>query len=350
MSEEISQNDVVLSKEQQETYDDLTIGQKVAILFMQIGEDATARVFANLDVDLITQISTELALIKNVEQPISAKILEEFNTLLKTNQYILNGGLDYAKEVLFKTFGADTANSILAKLTKDLGDAQSFKFLSKVKPEQLADFIVTEHPQTVALILAHMSPITAAETLSYFDDDLKADVTIRMANLGDISPSIIKKVSAVLESKLESLTTYKVEVGGPRAVAEMLNKLGQKSTKSTIELVEKADSALASTIKELMFTFEDIDKLDGNAIRELLKVLDQNQLMVALKGSAGDLKEKFMANMSQRAAEAFDEEMQFLGAVKVKDVEDAQRAIVEEVGKLAEKGLVQMGDADEVIE
>jgi flagellar motor switch protein FliG len=350
MSNETSENNIVLSKEQQEIYDDLSIGQKVAILFMQIGEDASARVFANLDVDLITQISTELALLKNVEQPISAKVLEEFNMLLKTNQYILNGGLDYAKEVLFKTFGADTANSILAKLTKDLGDAQSFKFLVKVKPEQLADFIVTEHPQTIALILAHMTPIAAAETLSFFDDDLKADVTIRMANLGDISPSIIKKVSAVLESKLESLTTYKVEVGGPRAVAEMLNKLGQKATKSTIDLVEKSDGELASTIKELMFTFEDIDKLDANAIRELLKVLDQNQLMVALKGSGEDLKTKFLENMSQRAAEAFEEEMQFLGAVKVKDVEEAQRGIVEEVGKLAEKGLVQMGDADEVIE
>ena len=344
------ESDIVLTKEQQEVYDDLSTGEKVAIFLMQLGEDTTSRVFANLDVSLITQISTELALLKNVEQPISASVLEEFNMLLKTNQYILNGGLDYAREVLFKTFGTDTANSILAKLTKDLGDAQSFKFLAKVKPEQLADFIVTEHPQTIALILAHMSPIAAAETLSYFEDEIKADVAIRMANLGDISPSIIKRVSAVLESKLESLTTYKVEVGGPRAVAEMLNKLGQKATKSTIDLVEKADGELASSIKELMFTFEDIDKLDATAIRELLKVLDQNQLMVALKGSAGDLKEKFMSNMSQRAAEAFEEELQFLGAVKVKDVEEAQRAIVEEVGKLAEKGLVQMGDADEVIE
>ena len=343
-------DDIILTNEQQEIYNGLSIGQKVAIFLMQLGEDTTSRVFSNLDVDLITQISTELAQLKNIEQPISAVVLEEFNTLLRTNQYILHGGLDYAKEVLFKTFGSDTANSILAKLTKDLGDAQSFKFLSKVKPEQLADFIVTEHPQTVALILAHMSPVSAAETLSYFEDELKADVTIRMANLGDISPSIIKKVSAVLESKLESLTTYKVEVGGPRAVAEMLNKLGQKATKSTIELLEKADSELASSIKELMFTFEDIDKLDAPAIRELLKVLDQAQLMVALKGSSDQLKEKFMENMSQRAAEAFNEEMQFVGAVKVKDVEEAQRAIVEEVGKLAEKGLVQMGDADEVIE
>ena len=346
----MSENKFELTPEQKEIYDNLTTGQRIAILLMQLGEDTTARVFANLDVDLVTQLSAELALAKNVEQPISAAVLEEFNILFKTNKYITSGGFDYAKEVLYKTFGVDTANSILSKLKKDLGDAQSFKFLAKVKPEQLADFITTEHPQTIALILAHMEPIAAAETLSYFEDDLKADVTIRMANLGDISPATIKKVSAVLESKLEALTTYKVEVGGPRAVAEILNKLGQKDSKTTIELVEKSDENLATTIKELMFTFEDIDTLDKGAIRELLKVLDKNNLMVALKGSNDSLLNKFLENMSERAAEAFKEEMQFLGPVKVKDVEDAQRVVVDEVSKLAEKGLIQMGGAEELIE
>ncbi len=339
-----------LTPEQQEEYDNLSMGQKVAILLMQLGEDTTARVFASLDVALVTQISTEIALVKHVEQPLASAILEEFNALLKTNKYLTSGGIEYAKEVLFKTFGVDTANSILAKLTKEIGDAQSFKFLAKVKPEQLADFISTEHPQTIALILAHMAPVHAAETLSYFDDDLKADITIRMANLGDISPAIIKKVSAVLESKLESLTTYKVEVGGPRAVAEMLNKLGASASKTTIELVEKADNELAETIKELMFTFEDITTLDNSAIRELLKVLDKNNLMVALKGASDTLLEQFTTNMSSRAAETFIEEMGFLGPVKVKDVEEAQRIVVEEVIKLADKGLIQMGDSDELIE
>ncbi len=339
-----------LTPEQQEVYESLSMPQKIAILLMQLGEDTTARVFANLDVNLVTQISTEIALVKQVERPIASAILEEFNTLLKTNKYLTTGGLEYAKEVLFKTFGVDTANAILAKLTKEIGDAQSFKFLAKVKPEQLADFISTEHPQTIALILAHMSPSQAAETLSFFEDDLKADVTIRMANLGDISPAIIKKVSAILESKLESLTTYKVEVGGPRSVAEMLNKLGASASKTTLELVEKADAELANSIKELMFTFEDIETLDKNAIREILKVLDKNNLMVALKGASEALVEKFTSNMSSRAAEAFVEEMQFLGPVKVKDVEEAQRQVVEEVTKLADKGIIQLGDSDEVIE
>jgi flagellar motor switch protein FliG len=339
-----------LTTEQKIIYDELSMNQKIAILLTQIGDDSTSRLFANMDVELVTDFSADLVRLDNYDKPIATAVLEEFAALFQSNQYIVNGGLDYAKEILFKTFGADTAQNILNKLAKDLNEAKSFNFLAKVKPEQLADFIVTEHPQTIALILAHMNPIAAAETLSFFEDDLRADVTIRMANLGDISPAIIKRVSAVLESKLESLTSYKVEVGGPRAVAEILNKLGQKATKSTMELIEKSDNELANVIKELMFTFEDIDKLDANAIRELLKVLDKNQLMVALKGAGDDLKEKFLENMSQRAAEAFEEEMGFLGATKVKDVEDAQRKIVEEVQKLAEKGLVQMGEADEVIE
>ncbi|HIP02886.1 MAG TPA: flagellar motor switch protein FliG [Campylobacterales bacterium] len=339
-----------LTDEQKVIYEELTMDKKIAILLTQIGDDSTSRLFANMDVELVTNFSADLVRLENYDKPVATAVLEEFAALFQSNQYIVNGGLDYAKEILFKTFGADTAQNILNKLSKELNEAKSFNFLAKVKPEQLADFIVNEHPQTIALILAHMNPVAAAETLSFFEDDLRADVTIRMANLGDISPSIIKRVSAVLESKLESLTSYKVEVGGPRAVAEILNKLGQKATKSTMEIIEKSDNELANAIKELMFTFEDIDKLDATAIRELLKVLDKNQLMIALKGAGGDLKEKFLENMSQRAAEAFEEEMGFLGATKVKDVEDAQRKIVEEVQKLAEKGLVQIGEADEVIE
>ena len=339
-----------LTESQKVTYAELTINQKIAILLTQIGDDATSRLFANMDVDLVTNFSADLVSLQNYDKPVATAVLEEFVALFQSNQYIVNGGLDYAKEILFKTFGADTAQGILNKLAKDMSEAKSFNFLSKVKPEQLADFIVTEHPQTIALILAHMNPVSAAETISFFEDGLRADVTIRMANLGDISPTIIKRVSAVLESKLESLTSYKVEVGGPRAVAEILNKLGQKATKTTMEIIEKEDTSLANTIKELMFTFEDIDQLDNSAIRELLKVLDNNQLMIALKGTGDELKEKFLENMSQRAAEAFEEEMGFLGATKVKDVEDAQRKIVDEVQKLAEKGLIQMGEADEVIE
>ncbi len=339
-----------LTEEQKDIYNELGTDKKIAILLTQLGDETTSKLFSSLDVGVVTDLTADLVRLENVDKPVATAILEEFTALFQSNKYIVNGGLEYAREILFKTFGPDTAQSILNKLSKDLNESKSFNYLAKVKPEQLADFIITEHPQTIALILAHMNPVAAAETLSFFEDDQKADVTIRMANLGDISPAIIKRVSAVLESKLESLTSYKVEVGGPRAVAEMLNKLGQKATKSTMDLIEKSDNDLANIIKELMFTFEDIEKLDATAIRELLKVLDKNQLMIALKGTGADLKVKFTENMSARAAEAFEEEMEFLGATKVKDVEEAQRKIVDEVQKLAEKGLVQIGEADEMID
>ena len=284
-----------------------------------------------------------------MDKTIGAAVLEEFYVIFQSNQYINTGGMDYARDLLIKALGPDAAKAILDKLAKTMQSQKNFAYLAKIRPQQLADFIINEHPQTIALILAHMDASGAAETLGYFSDELRAEVAIRMANLGDISPSVVKRVSAVLESKLESLTSYKVEVGGTRSVAEIFNRLGQKAAKATIAQIEQVDAQLAIEIKEMMFTFEDISKLDNNAIREILKIADKKDLTLALKSAPDDLKQKFMGNMSQRASEQFMEEMQFLGAVKVRDVENAQRKIVEVVQTLAEQGLVQLGEQDDVI-
>ncbi|WP_122863198.1 flagellar motor switch protein FliG [Campylobacter showae] len=339
-----------LNEQQKMVYDDLSMPEKIAILLIQLGEDVTTLLFSHMEVDVITEISRYIATAKSMDKNVAAAVLEEFYALMQSNQYMRSGGLEYAKEILYRTFGPETAQKILDKLAKSMENSKSFGYLTKVKPQQLADFIMTEHPQTIALILAHMDSTSAAETLSFFNDELRSEVVVRMANLGDISPSIIKRVSTVLEGKLESLTSYKVEVGGPRAVAEVLNRLGQKASKATIEYIEDIDDKLATTIKELMFTFEDINTPNQAAIREILKNVDKKDLMVALKGSGDALKEKFLSSMSQRASEAFKEEMQFLGAVRVKDVEEAQRRIVEQVQALAEGGAFQIGEADEMIE
>ncbi len=339
-----------LNEQQKMIYDDLSMPEKVAILLIQLGEDATTLVFSHMDIDVITEISRYIASAKTIDKTVAAAVLEEFYALMQSNQYMKSGGIEYAKEILFRTFGPEIAQKIMDKLQKSMETTKSFGYLSQVRPQQLADFIVKEHPQTIALIVAHMDATSAAETLVYFPDDLRSEVIIRMVNLGDISPSVVKRVSTVLESKLESLTSYKVEVGGPRAVAEVLNRLGQKASKSTIGIIEQSDPSLAVTIKEMMFTFEDINTLDNNAIREILKVVDKKDLMVGLKGSGEELKQKFLANMSQRASEAFVEEMQFLGAVRVKEVEEAQRRVVELVQKLAEEGVFQVGESDEMIE
>jgi len=339
-----------LSPAQQAQFDEMSIAEKIAILLVQLGEDATSIIFSHMDIESITEVSKHIAMNKTVEKAIAGAVLEEFYAIFQSGQFITSGGLDYARELLYRTLGPDEAKKVLEKLSKSMQSTQNFAYLSKIKPQQLADFIVNEHPQTIALILAHMDASEAAETLQYFPDELRSEVAMRMAKLGDISPSVIKRVSAVLESKLESLASYKVEVGGPRAVADVFNRLGAKAAKSTLSQIEQVDEELAQQIKEMMFTFEDIVTLDKNAIIEILKAIDKADLMLALKSAPEELKEKFFSAMSERAREAFEEEMQFMGPVKMKEVEAAQRRIVEVVNQLAEAGTIQMGSTDEMVE
>lgn len=340
---------MTLTPKQRAQYDELSMSEKVAILLIQVGEEITSEVFHHLDIESITEISKHIMQLGGTDKAVGAAVLEEFYTILQSNQYINSGGVDYARELLIKTLGPDIAKRVLDKLAKTMQSTKNFGYLDKVKPQQLADFIVNEHPQTIALILAHMDSGGAAETLGFFTDELRAEISIRMANLGDISPSVVKRVSAVLEQQVESLTSYKVEVGGPRAVAEMFNRMGQKTAKATLAQIEQRDEQLANEIKEMMFTFEDMIKLDKSAIIEILKVADKKDLALALKSSADELKQKFMSNMSSRASEQFAEEIQFLGAVKVRDIEAAQRKIIEVVQNLSEQGLIQLGEQDDVI-
>ncbi|WP_297434212.1 flagellar motor switch protein FliG [Sulfurimonas sp.] len=339
-----------LTPQLQASFDEMSIAEKIAILLLQLGEDATSAIFSNMSVDSITEISKYIATNTTIDKAIATAVLEEFHAIFQSGQFITSGGMEYARELLYRTLGQDEAKKILDKLSKSMQNTQNFAYLSKIKPQQLSDFIVNEHPQTIALILAHMDPTEAADTLQYFPDELRSEVAMRMAKLGDISPSVIKRVSAVLESKLESLASYKVEVGGTRAVADIFNRLGAKNSKATLANIEQVDEELATKIKEMMFTFEDIVSLDKTAITETLKAVDKAELMLALKSSPEELKEKFFSAMSERAREAFIEEMQFLGAVKMKEVEAAQRKIVEVVNQLAEAGTIQMGSTEEMIE
>lgn len=339
-----------LTPKQRAQYEEFSMSEKIAILLIQLGDSITGDIFTHLDIDSITEISKYIAQMKGTDKSIGAAILEEFYAIFQSNQYINSGGFEYAKELLYRVLGPEEAKKVLDKLSKQMQTAQNFSYLSKVRPQQLAEFIAGEHPQAIALILAHMDPNSAAETLSYFSDNQRADVAIRMASLGDIAPPIVKRVSAVLENQLDSLTSYKVEVGGPRAVAEIFNRLGQKAAKTTIAHIEQIDEQLAAKIKEMMFTFEDIVKLDGAAIREILKSVDKKDLTMALKSAPEELKQKFLSNMSQRAGEQFIEELQYLGVVKVRDVENSQRKVVEVVQALSEQGIIQIGEEEDVVE
>ncbi len=338
------------TQQQQAVSDEMSTAEKIAILLLQLGEDVTAEIFSNMNVDAITKISKYIVTNTTIDRAIATTVLEEFHAIFQSGQYLTSGGIEYARELLYRTLGAEEAKKVLDKFSKSIQNTQNFTYLSKIKPQQLADFIINEHPQTIVLILAHMDPTEAADALQFFPDDLRSEVAMRMAKLGDVSPSVIKRVSAVLESKLESLASYKVEVGGARAVADIFNRLGAKSAKATLSTIEQVDEELATRIKEMMFTFEDIVTLDKMAIAEVLKTADKTELMLALKSSPEELKEKFFLAMSERAREAFEEDMQFLGAVKMKDVEAAQRKIVEVVNQLAEAGTIQMGSSEEMIE
>ena len=339
-----------LTQTQQATFDEMGMAEKIAILLLQVGEEATAGIFANMSVQAITEVSKYIAGSKSIERAIGTAVLEEFHAIFQSGQFLTSGGMEYARELLYRTLGQEEAKKVLDKLSKNMQDTQNFAYLSKIKPQQLSDFIQNEHPQTIALILAHMDANEAADTIEFFPDFLRSEIAMRMARLGDISPSVIKRVSAVLESKLESLASYKVEVGGPRAVADVFNRLGTKSSKATLSNIEQVDEELATLIKEMMFTFEDMVSLDKTAITETLKAVDNAELMLALKSSPEELKENFFSAMSERARDAFEEEMQFLGAVKMKDVETAQRKIVEIVNGLAESGAIEMGFTEEMVE
>jgi flagellar motor switch protein FliG len=339
-----------LNQQQRATFDEMSMAEKIAVLLMLLGEEITAEIFSNMSVDSITEVSKYIVTSHTMDKAIATAVLEEFHAIFQSGQFLTSGGMEYARELLYRTLGPEEAKRVLDKLSKSMQETQNFAYLSKIKPQQLSDFIINEHPQTVALILAHMDPTEAADTLQFFPEELRSEVAMRMAKLGDISPSVIKRVSAVLESKLESLASYKVEVGGPRAVADIFNRLGAKSAKSTLTQVEQVDEELATLIKEMMFTFDDMVTLDKNAIAETLKSVDKADLMLALKSAPEELKEKFFSAMSQRARDAFEEEMQFMGAVKMKDVETAQRKIVEQVNALAESGTIQMGSTEEMVE
>jgi len=326
------------------------VGEKIAILLLQLGEDATSAIFTHMNVASVTEISKYIASEKRIDKANAAAILEEFYVAFQSGEQMSSGGIEYARELLYKRLGADKAKKIMDQLSQNIQKSERFASLSQVKPQELSEMIAKEHPQTIALILAHMDTVGAAETLEYFCEDLRSEVAMRLAKIGDISPSVLVRVAAVLESKIELLTSNKSKIGGIRAVADIFNTLSVKSSQSTLAKIEQVDEEMAALIREMMFTFEDMASLNINAIRAVLKSITKEQLMLALKSASKELKAKFFSAMGKRGAAAFEEKMQFLGAVKMKDVEVAQRKIIASFHALVENGTIEMDLNEEIIE
>ena len=324
----------------------LTGKQKAAILFLLLGEDITAEVFKRLSDDEVQEISREISLIGAVPAGVSDAVVEEFYHMTQARQYMTVGGIDYAKKVLIKSMGAEDARKIIDRLVKLLEKSAGFSSLEKINPQQLSKFIQHEHPQTIALILAHLSASQAAELIAALPEDIRTEVVVRMANLEEISPEIVKKIAGVLDQKLEALGSYSLEeYGGVKAVSELFNRMDRRASRNVLEQIESRDPELAASIRDLMFVFEDILLIDDQGIMEVLKRIDKKSLAMALKGSNDEMRTKFFKNMSQRAGEMLKEEMEYLGPIRVKDVEKAQHEIVEVVRGLEEEGVIVIGGA-----
>jgi flagellar motor switch protein FliG len=318
--------------------------RKVAILMVMIGQEASSSILRELDEDEVQNISREIARVHTLASEEAEGVLEEFYQMSLAHDYVLKGGVDYARKILVDAFGAEPAKRMLDRLLKQMSnETLSFDALQKTDPQQLAKFIHSEHPQTIALILSHLNPSQAAGLLVSIPAELRTDVALRMASLDQISPEIVSKIAAVIGTKLKSLGELSREAyGGVHAVAEMCNRLDSTTTKEIVEYIEQSNPKLGETIRHLMFVFEDLLLLDTNSIKELLGKVDRKILTVALKGTSEQMKNHMLQAMSQRGAEMLREDMEALGPIKIKEVEAAQQQIITVVRQLETEGVISL--------
>jgi flagellar motor switch protein FliG len=327
--------------------------RKAAILMVLLGDEASAGIFRFMQEDEIQEISKEISRLGEINPDMADSILEDFYRLTLAQTFLARGGPEFAKKLLVKAFGSESSKKLLDYLNISLQSTLvGFDNLQKADPVQLSKFIQSEQPQTIALVLAHLNSSQAAALLSSLPSSLRADVVMRMANLEQISPDVISKITSILEQKLRSLGDFSREsYGGIRAVAELINRLDTKAAASILERIENDNPPLALSIRNLMFVFEDVMLIDDQGMREIIQRLDKKALTVALKGCSEELKNQFFRNMSSRAVEMLREDMDVMGPIKVKDVEAAQQQIVSIVRKLDEDGIINLkgGGGDEYV-
>lgn len=318
--------------------------RKVAILMIILGDQVTGEILREMDEEEVQAIGHEVARITSISNDQAEAILEEFYQMTMAHGFVLKGGVDYAKKMLNSAFGPEHARRLVDRLMKTLGsELASFDALQKADPQQLAKFIHSEHPQTIALILSHLNASQAAGLLVSLPQELRADVALRMANLDQISPLIVSKIAAIIGQRLKSLGEMSREsYGGVRAVSEMFNRLDSASSKDILEAIEQSDPKLVETIRHLMFVFEDLLLLSNEAVKEMLGKVDRKILTVALKGTSDQVKNHILAQMSQRGADMLREDLESLGPVKIKEVESAQQQIIAIFRQLEAEGTISL--------
>ena len=325
--------------------------QKAAVLLIALGPEKSANVFKHLKEDEIEQLTLEIANTRSISPSMKDQVLDEFYEVCLAQQYIAEGGIAYAKDLLEKSLGADRAKDVIGKLTASL-QVRPFEFVRKTDASQLLNFIQDEHPQTIALILSYLPSSQASVIISALTPDKQTDVAKRIVQMDRTSPDVIKEVEKVLEQKLASLVNqdYTV-VGGVDSIVEILNTVDRGTEKHIMESLEIEDPELADEIRKKMFVFEDILSLDDRSVQRVLREVDNNELAVALKGSNEEVQNLIFSNLSSRLATMIKEDMDFMGPVRMKDVEEAQQKIVNIIRKLEDSAeiIISRGGGDEIV-
>ena len=333
------------------TTEELSGVQKAAILLIALGPERSADVFKHLKEDEIEELTLEIANTRSVSPQVKEDILNEFYQICLAQKYIAEGGIGYAKELLDKALGNEKAQEVISRLTASL-QVRPFEFVRKTDPSQLLNFIQDEHPQTIAMILSYLSSAQAAVVLGSLPPEKQADVAKRIAMMDRTSPDVIKEVERVLERKLSSLVNqdYTI-VGGVDAVVNILNTVDRSTEKHIMESLEIEEPELADEIRKKMFVFEDILLLDDRAIQRVLRDVDNADLGMALKSANEEVQNVIFKNLSKRLAAMIKEDMEFMGPVRMKDVEEAQQKIVSVIRKLEDAGeiVISRGGGDEIV-
>ncbi len=326
--------------------------KKAAIVLVALGTEASAEIFRNLSEVEVESLTTQIARLEGVTPEMREAVLEEFHQMVMAQQFITQGGMNYAEEVLEEALGPNKAREILEKVRSTIRTT-GFNMLNNVDPNQLTNFVQKEHPQTVALLLAHMSAEKAAQIISALPQEMQVDVASRIATMESISPEVLHQVEQVLAQQMKTMFSGDTaEVGGVKSVAEILNLVDRGAEKNILGNLERDNPELATSIKNLMFVFEDIVLIDDKGMQRVMKEVDTKDLALALKGATEQVQTKFLTNMSSRASEAIKEDMAYMGPVRLKDVEEVQQKIVDIVRRLEEDGEIIIsgrGGEDDVI-
>jgi flagellar motor switch protein FliG len=328
----------------------LTAEQRAAALVISLGPDLSSKVYEHLKEDQVEKLTLEVANLRKISSDERDSLMEECYNLTMAQDYMAQGGVEYAHEVLEKAMGTNKAMEIINRLQGSL-QTTPFEFIKRTDPQQLINFIHGEHPQTIALVLAHLAADSAAIVLSALPPETQIEVSKRIASMDTATPDVVMEVERVLERKISAVFTQEfTTAGGVRSLAEVLNRSDRSTEKAIIEKLEESDPDLAEEVKRLMFVFDDVMQLDNRTVQKVLSDVDTKDLALALKGAAEEVKDHVLKNMSKRARQTIEEEMEFMGPVRLKHTEEAQQKIVNVIRQLEEMGeiVVARGGEEEV--